>query len=296
MKGLNSVEAEIRGNGSIWVTGRYSSSNPYGDIEFAAANTNFTGKVKVCAVGPRETATTAPSSDDYAHERVFVTDARNLGGPLDAFRADALELADYSVLEARNDVDMNVANRGVKVSGNAGFAAPEGVTLALSNDITWNGAARKTGAGTLAIGGDPLIASGATAALTVEEGFLKVLNTNAVNGVTVSFEDGAYLLVDPEQTGDIAAYGAVDLSASPFGGSLPVAIDLADPVGNKEYNFKGIAVATVADADTANGLVRSASARKIKGHSVEFSVRANADGTATILASVGKNAFVMVIR
>lgn len=291
-KGLNTVEAEIDGAGTIHVMSRQSSSTPYGDIEFTAPNTNFTGKIKVYAESTSNEAK-VPSTASYRHERIFVTDARNLGGPLDAFRADALELADYSVLEARNDVDLNVANRGVKVTGNAGFVAPANVTLAISNDITWNGTARKTGDGTLALGGKPLIASGATAALSVEEGFLQVRATNAVNGVSVTFEDDAYLLVDSAATGDVATFGAVDLSATPFGGTLPVAFDFPGGVPEGDETLT-IAVATVADAAKAQSL--ELSARKISEHSVEFSHRTNADGTVTILAKIYKPAFVIVIR
>ena len=289
MRGLNTVAAEVSGPGTLNILGRNGSGNPYGDIEFTALNTNFTGRIKVYA----NVTSKAASAESYCHERVFVTDARNLGGPLNAFRADALELADYSVLEARNDVDLNVANRGVKVSGNAGFAAPENVTLAISNDITWNGTARKTGDGTLALGGKPLIASGATAALSVEEGCLQVRSTNAVDGVSVTFNDGAYLLVDAAAIGDVATYGAVDLSATPFGGTLPVAFDFPGGVPEGDETLT-IAVATVADAAKAQSL--ELSARKISEHSVEFSHRTNADGTVTILAKIYKPAFVIVIR
>ena len=289
---LNTVEAEVSGGGTIHVLSRQSSSRPYGDMEFTGLNTNFTGKIRVCAESTDD-ANTIPTAENLRHERLFVTDARNLGGPLNAFRADALELADYSVLEARNDVDFNVANRGVKVSGNAGFAAPENVTLAISNDITWNGTARKTGVGTLALGGAPRIDAGATAVLSVEQGLLKVRSTYAVNGVSVSFEDGAYLLVDPAATGDIAAYGAVDLSAHPFGGALPVAFDYPGGAPEGEPTAT-IAVATVADAAKAQSL--DLSARKMRGYSVKFPTRANSDGTVTILAKCFKPAFIMVVR
>ena len=295
MRGLNAMDAEISGNGTIWVIGRNSSGNPYGDVEFTALNTNFTGKVKLCAVGPTESSTkNPPSAADYEHERVFVTDARNLGGPLDAFRTDALELADYSVLEARNDVDMNVANRGITVTGNAGFAVPTTVTLSISNDITWNGTARKTGAGTLAIGGDPRIASGSTAALAVEKGYVKVLSTNALNCVSTTFANGAYLLVDPAATGDVATFGAVDLSATPFGGTLPVAFALPALGDNETYDYSNVAVCTVADATTAEGLTLSA--KKIRGHSVKFTIRTNADGTTTVLAAVKASGFVITFQ
>ena len=129
MRGLNTIEAEIDGTGTMFITGRSGSGNPYGDIEFTALNTNFTGRIKVLA----EVSNVTASTNDYAHERLFVSDALNLGGPLESFKSDALELADYSVLEARGDVTLDVANRGVTVTDNAGFAVPEGNTLAIAN-------------------------------------------------------------------------------------------------------------------------------------------------------------------
>ena len=280
MRGLNTVAAEVSGPGTLNVMGRNGSGNPYGDIEFTALNTNFTGRIKVYA----NVSSTAPGADDYKHERVFVTDARNLGGPLASFRADALELADYSVLEARNDVDLNVANRGVKITGNAGMSAPENVTLAISNDITYNGTLTKKGAGVLALNGAARVAGGASAALSVAEGYVSVGSTNALNGVSTTFADGAYLLVDPEAIGDVATFGAVVLSATPFGGTLPVAFDLPAIGNDEKYDYSGVAVCTVADTATAEGLTLKT--KKVRGHSVKFSIRTNADGTATVLANV----------
>ena len=290
MKGLNAVDAEVSGAGTIHVYGRNGSGNPYGDIEFTALNTNFTGRIKVYA----NVNNVAAGPDNYKHERIFVTDARNLGGPLAEFRADALELADYSVLEARNDVDLNVANRGVKITGNAGMSAPEDVTLAISNDITYNGTLRKTGAGVLALNGAARVAGGASAALSIAEGYVRVGSTNALNGVSTTFADGAYLLVDPEASGDVATFGAVDLSATPFGGTLPVAFALPGPGNSKTYDYSGVAVCTVADAATAEGLALEA--KKIRGHLVQFSIRTNADGTATVLADINAKGFVLEVR
>lgn len=291
MKGLNTVAAEVSGSGTLNIMGRSGSGNPYGDIEFTALNTNFTGRIKVYANVNNVTA----GPDDYKHERVFVTDARNLGGPLAEFRADALELADYSVLEARNDVDLNVVNRGVKISGNAGMSAPEDVTLAISNDITYDGTVRKTGAGVLALNGAARVADGASAALSVSEGYVSVGSTNALNGVSTTFADGTYLLVDPAATGDVATFGAVDLSATPFGGTLPVAFTLPAIGNNAKYDYSDVAVCTVADAATAEGLTLDA--KKISGHSVRFSTRTNnADGTVTVVADINAKGFGLVVR
>ena len=276
-QGLNTIAAEVSGPGTMHVTGRASSSKPYGDIELTALNTNFTGRIWVHVVQGNK----PNGEDEWAHERVFVTDARNLGGPLAAFKADALELADYTVLQPRNDVDLNVANRGVTITGNACFTVPEGVTLTVSNDITYNGALKKKGPGVLALNGNART-GGETASLAVAEGFLRVGSTNALNGVTVSFADGARLIVDPAATGDVASFGAVDLSAAPFGGTLPVAFKLPELEEGGTHVYRGVAVCTVASRAAADAL--AVTAARIEGCRVSFAPRANADGTVTILA------------
>ena len=288
-QGLNTIAAEVVGPGTLHVTGRSGSGKPYGDIEFTALNTNFTGRIKVCSKVNNQAA----SEDSYRHERVFVTDARNLGGPLAAFKADALELADYTVLQPRNDVDLNVANRGVTITGNACFTVPEGVTLTVSNDITYNGALKKKGPGVLALNGNAR-AGGETASLAVAEGFLRVGSTNALNGVTVSFADGARLIVDPAATGDVASFGAVDLSAAPFGGTLPVAFKLPELEEGGTHVYRGVAVCTVASRAAADAL--AVTAARIEGCRVSFAPRANADGTVTILADIGPDGLSIMIR
>ena len=288
-QGLNTIAAEVVGPGTLHVTGRSGSGKPYGDIEFTALNTNFTGRIKVCSKVNNQAA----SEDSYRHERVFVTDARNLGGPLAAFKADALELADYSVLQPRNDVDLNVANRGVTITDNACFAVPEGVTLAVSNDITYNGELKKTGAGVLSLNGRAR-AGGSAASLKVAEGFLSVGSTNALDGVEVTFADGAYLLVNPKADGDVAACGAVDMSSAPFGGALPVAFLLPEPGEDDTCFYNAVAVCTVANQAAADSL--AVTAKRIDGFRTTFSRRPNADGTVTILATVGPDGLSIIIR
>ena len=290
MKGLSAVDAEVSGAGTLYVMSRSSSGNPYGDFELTALNTNFTGRIKVYAENTSD-ANKIPSAADYRHERIFVTDARNLGGPLAEFDADSLELTDYSVLEVRNDVDLNVANRGITITGNGCFAVPENVTLAVSNDLTYNGVLTKKGAGILALNGSARAGSGA--ALAVSEGYVRVGATNVLNGVSVTFADGAYLLVDPTATGDVAAFGAVDLSATPFGGTLPVAFVLPTLGNGQTYSYSDVAVCTVADSATAEAL--TITAKKVAKHSVKFSTRTNADGSVTVLAKISPKGFILSV-
>lgn len=288
--GVNIVEADMNGPGTLFVTGRQGSGKPFGDIEFTALNTNFTGRIKVFA-----NVTHKPNGPEAnAHERVFLTDARNLGGPLAEFKADALELADYSELVPRNDVDLNVVNRGITITSNGCFTVQGNVTLTVSNDITYNGTLRKTGAGLLMLNSAARVADGAPAALAVDGGLVGVGVTNALSGVAVTFADGARLLVDPAAEGDVATFGAVDLSASPFGGSLPVAFKLSGFAEGESYSCRDLAVCTVANQDAADALV--VSAERIQGYRVAFSPRVNDGGTVTILARIVEDGLTVIFR
>lgn len=287
------VNAPLTGAGRLTIFNNSSTSaSQCGTILFAAANTNFTGRIRLSA-GAKDGV--------YSPNTLLVTDGRQLGAELDAFTYDALELNHGSVLAATNDVSLSAANRGLFVGatnsvGTAGeIRVSDGATLAIGNAITFSDGATlaKTGAGTLALGGGMSL-RGSSASLAVEEGFVEALATNALDGVSTTFADGAFLLVDAEARGDLGTYGAVDLSARPFGGSLPVALRLPAPDENGIYAIGGIAVATVADAATARSLALSA--RKVRSHSVDFSVRENVDGTATILARVYHPGFVLVVR
>ena len=168
--------------------------------------------------------------------------------------------------------------------------------MTLGNSVSYGNAATlaKTGAGTLALGALPLNRGATAGVLTIGEGCVKVLSTNALNGVSTTFANGAYLLVDPAATGDVATFGAVDLSATPFGGTLPVAFALPALGNDETYDYSGVAVCTVADAATAEGLTLGK--KKIRGHSVKFSIRTNANGTATVLAAVRASGFIMAIQ
>ena len=286
---LYRIEAPLTGAGRLTVFNNSSSSSkPAATILFAVDNSAFNGRIKLSGSAGNYTS-------DYANT-ILVEDAAQLGGPLDAFAYDALQLNIGSTLAVTNDVDFSTANRGLYVEDSGVVDVADGATLTLGNSVSYGSAATltKTGAGTLALGASPLNRGAETGVLAVEEGCVKFLSTNAVNGVSVSFANGAYLLVDPAATGDVATYGAVDLSATPFGGTLPIAFDLPELPADQDYRYSDVAVATVRNAATAQMLVLSA--RKVPGHNVTFSLRSNADGTTTILASIGKNSFVLVIR
>ena len=290
------VNAPLSGTGRIEVHNNTSSSRPSGTLVLAADNSGFKGRIRLVAG--------ASGSGEVAACTILVRDGKNLGGPMDEFTFDALDLQDGSTLAVTNDVDFSTANRGLYVDDSGVADVASGATLALGNPVSFGAGATlaKTGAGTLAFGAAPLAAGGASAldgsgqaaALSVEKGFVQALAADAFAGLSLSFADGAYLLVDPAATGDVAALGAVDLSASPFGGSLPVAFKLPDLAPGEEHSYDGIPVATVANAAAASSL--SLSSKKIAAHSVAFSTRENADGTVTILASITHPGFVMILR
>lgn len=280
------VNAPLAGAGRLTVFNNSSSGSPAGTIVFRGDNSGFTGRIRLSG---------AARNDVYTTNTLLVEDGTQLGGALDSFADDALELCYGSTIAATNDAVFATTNRGLYVNGSGKVDVAADALFTLGCDITYSDGATfaKTGAGTLALAGNPRL-DGATPKLDVQNGCIKAMSTNALNGVAVTFADGAYLLVDPVATGDVAAFGAVDLSATPFGGALPVAFDLPALAGNQRYRYSGVAVCTVADAAKAAALTLEA--KKIQRHSVSFSTRANADGTVTVVADINAKGLVLVIR
>ncbi|MBR1837358.1 MAG: hypothetical protein IJ783_08730 [Kiritimatiellae bacterium] len=294
---LYRIKAPLMGEGRITVFNNSpAGSRPSATLVFDADNSAFKGRIRV-------SGSTGSYTTGYANT-LLVEEAGQLGGPLDEFTHDALELKLDSTLAAKKDVDFSTPGRGLFIDGSGAVDVADGATLTLGNAVTFSAGATlaKTGAGTVAFGAAPraaggsaaLAGSGQAAALDVREGCVKALSTDALAGLALSFADGAYLLVDPAATGDVAARGVVDLSANPFGGELPVALDLPAPAADEEYRIDSIAVATVANAATAKAL--GLSAKKIRNHSIEFGVRENDDGTATVIASIARPGLVLVVR
>lgn len=286
---------EMDGRTEVSVKSNMPSNNPF-SVTFAAtsANTNFTGSF--CFTDYAVNYDEATGYDKAT--RVTLSDGRNLGGVYEgdyvpACRAVTFE--NYVYVTAAASLDFTEPTRGFCVVRGARLDVPAGKTVRIGAPFTFAGELVKLGEGALVLGGPARFIDGAedtaplagTNVLTVSAGTVGVAATNALDGVAVSFADGAALAVDPGVAdADVRAYGAVNLKWSqPFtaagGGALSVAFD-------RDYSPDGrcpvfaAAICTVS-AEVAQGLSFSPQ-NGYRGFRLRIEPRTNADGSVTFLA------------
>lgn len=264
------IETELTGTGCLQVQPNANDSTG-SVIVFDHDNSAFLGNVRI-------QANTYTNYSFTTGQTLVLKAATNVGGPLDAFTADALVIRRYSTLEVTNDLVFATANRGLTVE-NARIKVGAGVTFTFANDITYAGPLVKVGAGRLVLGGT---AKGSKKTLTVEEGTLAITTDTALDGVAVTFTGGGALAVNPTTAGQYGMRG-------PFSGNLPVAFDL--PADEEPYEYSNVAVCTVADsADVTPKAVR------IPRHRVVFHWQDNGDGTKTLLADISRTGAAIILR
>ena len=187
--------------------------------------------------------------------RLHFGKASQLGGAMEAFVFNALELRNYSLLRPRHSVVLEATNRGIYVNGNGGFLVDMDVTnttqpveLTVNEPIRVNGTLYKQGAGTLTLGS--VVTFGADGAETaadfiVRAGTVKLLPGAQVRGLNCTFADGTKLSLDPAATegfcGNFAVEGslAVSLSAQPKGKGVSFKVPICTvPAGTADLTGK----------------------------------------------------------
>lgn len=268
-------KAALTGSGHLKFRANQGSGNPGGSIVLAGLSTNFFGKITVSSGSWDSTKLTAS-----VNECVRVSDARQLGGALKAFTADALKLENWGTLEATDDVDFSTANRGVTIGNYGQMRVVSGKTLTIGNKVTLNGELHKAGTGTLAFGAAADAGTGAK--LVVDAGAVQANVAAAFAGVDVSFANGTALLVDT--TKDFGAKG-VDLS----GATTAVNVQLGFAATETEHELSAYPLCTVPAGVTVT-------AARPKRHSVKLTTRSNEDGTVTYLADVAVTGAAIILR
>ena len=217
------VYAPITGGG-IFQTLNRGTARPSGvDTNFGNSTLNlmqaspdFTGKIRTWKY---QNGTYPYSLEDSTKLGIAVPLA--LGGPLDTFMFDALELNVFGCLKPLASMTLDTANRGIFVNWFGRMLVESNLVFHVNERLTMGGTLEKMGAGTLWLGAsaapmftgtqlvDPPSAAGAdgTNLVRVLEGALGATTTNAVDGLALSFAEGGKLAVDLAATGDMATYG-----------------------------------------------------------------------------------------
>ena len=270
-------DAAVTGPGVLRFIANASGGKPAGTIVLSRASDKFYGRIEVSA-----TSWDGTKLSSTVNECVMVSDARQLGGALDAFAADALKLENWGTLEATDDVDFSTANRGVTVGNYGQVRVASGKTLTVGNTVTYAAAGElhKAGTGTLAFGAAADAGTGAR--LVVDAGAVQANVAAAFAGVDLSFANGTALIVDT--TKDFGEKG-VDLS----GATTSVKVQLGFAADETEHELSAYPLCTVPEGVTVT-------VARPKRHFVKLTTKSNGDGTVTYLADVGLSGLAIILR
>ena len=301
------LESDISGDGDMRAQ-NYNPRNNGATLYLGGVNTNWTGRLTTQWTPDAS----APETNETVHVRIVTGDSRSLGGGNAAFLHNAVRLGEYAELRVTNTTEFAEARRGFLISENGCLNVDDGKTATLRAPLTLDGTMRKTGGGTLALGGrmrfglndneeDATAPTADANAVLVQSGALKAAGADALDGAALSFADGTSLHLDlrPSDEGlrqnGFAFTNA--LSSVTCAGTLPVVFD----GGSDDDVSAGVTVpvCTVADAAGAATLIGRISAQidtGVKMRSGALSIRENADGTATVLATFKRSGFVLIVR
>ena len=301
------LDAEILGDGALSFQSD-ANANPKAYFYLGGTNVNFHGKFistwsfNSDKFGPYPD----PSKDWYA--TIYLKDGRNLGGTYsgeDAWAAFTVGAwTKLKIASSVSSVTLDEPTRGIFVTkGCAQVELSEGQTLTVKEPITYGGELRKLGAGCLALGGEARFIDGdpatepleGTNRLAVCAGTLKILSTNAVNGVQIEMSEGASIVVDAGSEAEgMSEFGFVNTRwATPF---VPAAADAPIPVkvcGLADGATAAVPICTVSSAAARGLSFKVARIPRCRANVVQ---RANADGTVTFVADVKPTGACLVIR
>ena len=170
---------------------------------------------------------------------------------------------------------------------------PEGKEIAVLDGMDITGTLTKTGGGMLSVGGIATV--GADAELDVAEGSLKIVSTDAVNGITVGFAEGAKLVVDVSAKGDLKEYGARNTqSDTPFVSLTEGGRILVSFTGEFDGEEAEVVVCTVSATAALPEFRVSSKHSNLKVASSGW--RTNEDGTKSFFVKFVKAGMVIVVR
>ena len=279
-------------------------------VSFSQANPSYFGKIDF---GLANSSQSSDFQNGNTHLRLFVSDPLELGGPLPSFAYEALTLNNRLGVEALNSLTFSDQTRGVYIYGGR-VDVPAEKQLGFAQPFTWRGSLWKYGAGTFAVGGPsaprffhqgaihdtPTTATVANR-MSVMEGGLKALTTNALDGCELEIKSGASLVLDADPTdADVRTYGFVNAKwNAPFllpdgMTTVPVTFDF----GGKEPSFAQRTLGICTVKSDATGVSKSLFAPvRPKHYDVKVLSEANAaTGLTTYSVQLVREGFMVIFR
>ena len=298
------INGNISGSANLKITSPVPHHNPVGYTVLKGSNVDLHGAFMLtCASHPEDTVNSSgtklpkfPDLEKNMYLQLTVSRGDQFGGRYDGADAwKSIHINNYGRVNiADADVVINEPTRGLFVDGGVQFNVPENLSLTLDIPVTYGGELLKKGAGKLVLGGEARFIDGfaetmpqeGTNVLTLAAGSLKVISTNALNGVMVKFNKGTHLRLDAAPaSSDMAAYGIINTRWNvPFvceedDGAIRVQLENTDAA--ESLDRFSCAICTVA-AEVAPTL--RFKVPRVTNFFCDIVNRENADGTVTVAA------------
>lgn len=285
------VSATVAGTGNIFVCTTNTAPGTC-SLSLTGTNTGYTGYL--CA------SNTAAAANNKLSLKI--SDESNLGGNPLVFSAGALTVGNACSLTPTAVVVIDDTNRGVTFNAGAAVDAAASCSLAVKSPIVFSaGTVSKSGAGTFAWGaGGSTIASGAT--LQVAAGCVKPQGRDALDGLAVSFADGAGFAFDfPLAAGDSRSTYGVDMreaSVSAQGSTLAVRPDFDESSAGQRFASCSVPLATFSSVAEARAFadMLQIDTRKFECSLSVVEQTLGAETVATVSARVSRHGFIIVVQ
>lgn len=316
---LFTLDGNLYGTGTVTVNGRGRSANDVrGYFHLSGTNSLYAGKIT--ATLNVDSSGAYPRWAGNRFTSLYVSDARNFGGPLPEFAYDALTLENMSELIASNSVAFTDTTRGLYLKWIAQLTTPSNTTLTLRQPVTFNGCVYKNGKGTLEMGGDLkfIDAEGALTdtpsesatnrTLFVTGGILKPIAARSLDGVDIVFSNktsklDVALALDLEPSDlDLKTNGlynvrtSAPIAKSPNLDKVPVYLlsDVEEPAAQYEV---GVMTVKEESADAAFGMIKLVKPKSFDTYSLKTSrVPHPESGTVTLVATLKPGSLFILIR
>ena len=236
--GYHRLSANLSGAGSLklvgaGVDGGIVGGHPLGSPQLYGDNSAYLGKMYVTYGDNNRT--------EYDGTPFGFNSAAALGGALDEFKFDSLQLDRYSMICPATSMEFSTENRGIYGSGPFGFDITNGVTFKVGVPVKMDNIMFKHGEGDLILGGAISYGGSSTKTCYVREGGIGALNDAAVAELDVVFSNGTKIVVAPGAT---LANGFTGMTFEPADATVTIdfASDFTPPANGEAFTM---AIATV---------------------------------------------------
>ena len=221
--GYHRLLANLSGAGPLKLVGAgvdagIVGGHPLGSPQLYGDNSAYLGRMYVTYSDNNRT--------EYSGTPFGFNSAAALGGALDTFQYDSLELDRYSMMRPATSMTFATENRGIYGSGPFGFDVTNGVTFRVGVPVRMDDDMFKHGGGDLLLGGAISFGENSSKTCYVREGGIGALADAAVAGLDVVFSNATKIVVSPDAA--LADGFTGSLSFEPADAATTVAVSVDD--------------------------------------------------------------------